>query len=786
MSDVGKNDQLQRPFPWAPFAQGVMTSPLGRSASECLPEIDWADIMRSHIATAAEKLVRCSYVEDDLVDDMPSRLSVDHAKSLFHPLHAVAAHGRGPPLSLLSNLVLPAGASTSSPRGAAAVTTAVAAAVGGASPAPAAHAAAQGSSGLAPVSWSLAAASAAAADADARARAQPQQSTGAGKNAGFNCNARDGFGRAALHWASSAGRAPWISALIAAGADPNARDSRNVPPLQDAIEAEHASAVRSLLEGGADKNARLSGDISGNENCGGTPLILAAVRGDLEILRLLCDAGASLEDRDAVGFTPLMTAVAHQNLGIAEALLEYGADADTESFRKMTPLMVSVALGNAEITRALLRCGANACHAGVGDLTPLHIAAGRGSADLIEDLLRAGADPSARVANPPPRSTPLHSACRASRLPAVKALLLGGADETMDDMTPPPSAAAGVPGGGGGGGGSDGGGGGGGVVPSFRARPPNTPEDVVGLGTFGGGQNPAQRGPVESLEDYARRRDPRAMDAIRQALRMAPADRVWRRRSWLVMLRASAEAEAEAAAAREKWELSTAKGSLFKIMGSGPAWGKARTEGRVESDAMTEGGGSPMENEGAVVGGGEEVSGGEGSAGGGGGDARADGVVAGGVPKVGGSDEEDYSPGIAAEACKRPRRGIVCIGDGGDDVAASDAEGSGEETKRSETVAGALQSSAPQPPHQPTPECGGGEELPASATRGCGGGEGSAAAAVATIEDGEPKAGCGAGGDGGPAVDDDEIARELRCLCGRLFDVAAVEEGAFRRVVSYL
>lgn len=135
---------------------------------------------------------------------------------------------------------------------------------------------------------------------------------------------------------------------------------------------------------------------------------------------------------------------------------------------------------------------------------------GRGSADLIEDLLRAGADPCARVANPPPRSTPLHSACRASRLAAVKALLLGGADETMEDMTPP-SAAAGVPGGGGGGGG------GGGAAPS-TARP-TTPEDVVGLGNFGFGQDPTQRGPVETPEDHARRRDPRVMDAIRQALR---------------------------------------------------------------------------------------------------------------------------------------------------------------------------------------------------------------------------------------------------------------------------
>lgn len=179
---------------------------------------------------------------------------------------------------------------------------------------------------------------------------------------------------------------------------------------------------------------------------------------------------------------------------------------------------------------------------------------GKGSAGLIEDLLRAGADPSARVANPPPRSTPLHSACRSTRLEAVKALLLGGADETLGDLTPlnqapvpappPPGAlaaalaalgAAGIPlgggaggGGGSGGGGGDGGGGSGGAGSSASRRssakeePPRlatTPYGVVGIGNFGAGVDPTQRGPAESAEEYTRRRNPETMEAIRRALR---------------------------------------------------------------------------------------------------------------------------------------------------------------------------------------------------------------------------------------------------------------------------
>ncbi|CAN0420731.1 unnamed protein product, partial [Ectocarpus sp. 12 AP-2014] len=136
---------------------------------------------------------------------------------------------------------------------------------------------------------------------------------------------RDERLRTALHWASTTGQADWISALIRAGADPDATDVDGRPPLQYAVEAAQASAVRSLLEGGADKNFRLSGG-AGYAGSGGTPLILAAREGNAEIARLLCDARASLEDRDGIGFTALMMAVAHRHLGVTEALLAFGAD----------------------------------------------------------------------------------------------------------------------------------------------------------------------------------------------------------------------------------------------------------------------------------------------------------------------------------------------------------------------------------------------------------------------------------------------------------------------------
>lgn len=249
---------------------------------------------------------------------MNTFISVDNAQFVFHPLHAVAAYGHGLPTSLLASLVSPAADAASESSRAFA------------------HRAAAALAAESRATNVLAAGALATRESTAAAGgAVPGGTrTTATANAGFHCDIRDERMRTALHWASTTGQADWIAALIRAGAEPNATDVDGRPPLQYAIEAAQPSAVRSLLEGGADKNFSLGGNTGGGGTGygggGGTPLILAAREGNAEIARLLCDAGASLEERDGIGFTALMTAVAHRHLGVTEALLSFGADADTE------------------------------------------------------------------------------------------------------------------------------------------------------------------------------------------------------------------------------------------------------------------------------------------------------------------------------------------------------------------------------------------------------------------------------------------------------------------------
>lgn len=359
--------------------------------------------------------------------------------------------------------------------------------------------------------------------------------------------------------------------------------------------------------------------------------------------------------------------------------------------------MVAAIKGFVDIARALLRHGANARHAGIGNLTPLHLASEKGYADLVEDLLRAGADPMARVATPPPRSTPLHIACRSTRLSSVEALLRGGADETMQDLTSARQPPAGP---------AVGGGAAGPQIDSPLLSPPSTtPYDVVGLGRFSPHQDPQQRDSAETEEEHARRRDPETIALIRRALMRAPADRRWRRRSWLIMLRAAATPTT----AR------TVSSSMTKRLVTGDGLVGGGETGEEENEKEEE-----------EV---DEVAAGEG------------GVDAG---------DDHVDPNLTS---KRVRR---------DDPAA--------ETDESRTMQAAEAASGVEGSRETRTR---NDDRNGGGVLSSGNGDGTAAGTedVSSMLDG--------GGD----TDD---VRVLRRLCGRLFQLADVEEGAFRRVVCYL
>ena len=166
-----------------------------------------------------------------------------------------------------------------------------------------------------------------------------------------------------------------------------------VPPadreLLDATSRGDVAAVRSLLKEGADPNVA-QGD-------GLTALHVAAQEGNLEIARLLLDAGANVEAKTRIGgYTPLHLASGSAHTAVVSALLGAGANIGAVTTTTgVTPLHLAAKAMNGEgAVRAMLESGApvNAQESAAGQ-TALMFAASYGRSAAVRELMSHGADP---------------------------------------------------------------------------------------------------------------------------------------------------------------------------------------------------------------------------------------------------------------------------------------------------------------------------------------------------------------------------------------------------------
>src|SRR5437588_3002157 len=95
--------------------------------------------------------------------------------------------------------------------------------------------------------------------------------------------------------------------------DPNARGANDRSLLFAAILREDRMVVRRLLDAGA------SADLS--DNAGVTPLMVAAMHGDLELVRALAGHVTDIAARDGAGHSALYYAVTAQKIEVVELLL---------------------------------------------------------------------------------------------------------------------------------------------------------------------------------------------------------------------------------------------------------------------------------------------------------------------------------------------------------------------------------------------------------------------------------------------------------------------------------
>jgi ankyrin repeat protein len=197
---------------------------------------------------------------------------------------------------------------------------------------------------------------------------------------GAAINARNLDGSTALYLAAEAGNRTAVEVLLRHGADVNLPGRTGITPIAAAAFMGSDTLVRLLLDKGADPNVA--------DGTGKTAICYAAGRGFPDVVRQLLERGVDSNARYGNDLTALMWAAGYtEEAGtgdmaeIIKLLIERGAHIDDADNRGRMALMIAAAVGHTAAAELLLSHGANAS---------LRDKSGKSARDLAaNDTLRA-------------------------------------------------------------------------------------------------------------------------------------------------------------------------------------------------------------------------------------------------------------------------------------------------------------------------------------------------------------------------------------------------------------
>jgi ankyrin repeat protein len=227
-----------------------------------------------------------------------------------------------------------------------------------------------------------------------------------------------------LMTAVSLGDKAAVLSVLRKGVRANVSDEAGRTPLLIASSNGNAEIVQILIENGADVNARLKNTLTPYGFT--TPLWAAAnYKGDVQTIRELLSAGAFIETRDMDGETPLMAAARRGDVEVVKTFVAAGAQVNaTHSQNHGTALMNAAGWGRTEVVRVLLPAGADVNAQQTSGHTALMLAAEQGYTNIVKELIAAGADVNVRTNN---NDSALTLAEKGKRKDIVTLLELAGA-----------------------------------------------------------------------------------------------------------------------------------------------------------------------------------------------------------------------------------------------------------------------------------------------------------------------------------------------------------------------
>jgi ankyrin repeat protein len=159
--------------------------------------------------------------------------------------------------------------------------------------------------------------------------------------------------------AAFAGRVDQVAALLKSGVDVNEKDVLGCTALTFSVVKGNIDVAKLLLQAGADPNA-----VGGVAHVGFCSVMIMAMTPRphrLELIDMLIAAGGALNPPHSFPHSPLMSAVQFKDTELINALLERGADVNWANSIGTTALQEAITIGEprVEVVRLLLKAGAD-------------------------------------------------------------------------------------------------------------------------------------------------------------------------------------------------------------------------------------------------------------------------------------------------------------------------------------------------------------------------------------------------------------------------------------------